>query len=195
MINRNKRKPLCGVATNDADYYTQKRVNGKNVICHFYNIWSHMITRCYSETYQKKKPTYKSCTVCDDWLIFSNFRKWMDSQYWYMLCLDKDILVKGNKIYSPETCIFISKELNSFTTDSGSTRGNFPIGVHFHKKAGKFRANCNNPFTLKVESLGLFSCPNEAHKAWKARKHELACQWANIVGDERLKHALRNRYL
>lgn len=190
-----KRKPLQGVGFNDADYVVAKRVNGKSVFCPFYTTWANMINRCYSAKYQEKKPTYKDCSVCEEWLTFSNFKSWMENQYWYMMQLDKDLLFEGNKVYTPEKCIFISMQLNNFTTDSGVRRGGYPIGVHFNKKDERLRSQCSNPFTGKEEFLGFFDCPNEAHQAWKARKHELSCQWADIVEDERLKHALRNRYL
>lgn len=195
MINRNKRKPIYGVGVNDADYYTQKRVNGKFVSCRFYKTWQDMLKRCYYKKYQEERPTYKGCSVCDEWLVFSNFRNWMENQYWYMMELDKDLLFKGNKVYSPETCIFVSRQLNSFTKEHDATKRDYPVGVKLHKQSGKFQSRCNNPFTAKREHLGYFDCAKEAHKAWKARKHELACHWADIVGDERLKHALRNRYL
>lgn len=129
-----KRKPIYGVGINDADYVTQKNVNGKNVICHFYQTWKGMLERCYSAKCQEKQPTYKGCSVCEEWLTFSNFKEWMDSQYWYIMELDKDVLVKGNKAYSPETCIFVSSQLNLFTTDREKERGDYPIGVNFHKK-------------------------------------------------------------
>ena len=195
MINKNIRKPIYGVGINDSDCVVAKRINGKLLLCPFYKTWKSMLMRCYSEKWQEKYPTYNACTVCEEWLTFSNFRSWMDSQYWYMMQLDKDLLIEGNKVYSPESCIFVSGQLNLFTSRNEEKRGDYPIGVHFNKEKGKLQARCRNPFTKKEEYLGQFDCQNEAHKAWKARKHELSCQWADIVGDERLKHALRNRYL
>lgn len=188
------RKPVFGVGVNDADYVTEKRINGKCVICPFYLSWRNMLQRCYSKNYQERQPTYKDCSVCEEWLTFSKFKEWMDSQYWYMMQLDKDLLVKGNKVYSPETCIFISRQLNTFTTESSAKRGEFPIGVYFNKKNERLHSQCNNPFTKKEEHLGYFDCPNEAHEEWRKRKHEHACKWADIVEDPRLKKALRERY-
>jgi hypothetical protein len=189
---------VCGAATNDADYRTQVKVDGKIVwACPYYTKWKDMIKRCYSPILQKKLPTYIGCSVCDEWLLFSSFKKWMEAQSWEGKDLDKDLLFIGNKIYSPETCIFIDHTVNMFTTDSGKTRGEWPLGVYFHKPNGKFQAYCNNPFTLKQEKLGYFTCPEEAHLAWKTHKHELACQLSDsdLVNDPRVAEALRVRYL
>lgn len=75
-----------------------------------------MLERCYSARYQERKPTYKGCSVCDEWLNYQNFAKWYDDNYYEIkgeiMCLDKDILVKGNKIYSPENCVFVPNYIN-----------------------------------------------------------------------------------
>ena len=80
-----------------------------------YKVWYAMLQRCYSECY-KNKPTYIDCSVCEEWLCYENFKKWYDKNYYRVeneiMNLDKDILVKGNKIYSPETCCFVPKRLN-----------------------------------------------------------------------------------
>ena len=188
------KKLIYGVGLNDSKEPVTSLINGKRVISKYYDLWNSMIQRCYSEKEKEKWPTYKDCYVCDDWLIFSNFKSWMKKQEWHGLHLDKDLLFKGNKVYSPETCIFVSKELNAFTTDSVAKRGIYPIGVNFHKSSGKFIAQCKNPFTKSRGYIGLYSSPEDAHEAWRKRKHELACQWADAVDDPRLKKALRERY-
>lgn len=114
-----KRKPKFGVGINDADYKVQLliRENGRLFClwkCPFYVVWSDMLMRCYSEKYQRKSPTYVGCTVCEEWLIFSNFKAWMEKQDWEGKVLDKDLLVEGNKIYSPSTCKFLPNEINQF---------------------------------------------------------------------------------
>lgn len=189
------KKLVCGVGINDADYAVRPRVNGKQVMCPFYQVWGHMLQRCYSEKYQSRQPTYIGCYVCDEWLTFSNFKSWMMMQDWQGKQLDKDLLVNGNKVYSPENCVLVSGITNSFTTDRGAFRGEWPIGVSFHERNGKFEAHCNNPFTKKLEHLGCFSYPEQAHLAWKKRKHELACRLAELQTDERASNALRTRYL
>ena len=114
---------------------------------------------------------------------------------WEGMSLDKDIIVPGNKVYGPDTCVFVSIQLNSFLVDSCAARGEWPIGVHWNKRAGKFVAGCNNPITRKYEYLGYFRCPNEAHEAWRKRKHEHACRYADQQTDPRIADALRTRYV
>ena len=198
------KKLVCGIGVNDADYAVTKNetisyVDGKQKqkliwFCPFYRTWKSMISRCYSIKTQDKHPTYRGCSVSDEWLTFSNFRAWMAAQDWEDKHLDKDLLFEGNKIYSPETCVFISQTVNTFTIDSGASRGEFLIGVSWHKLAEKFQSKCCNPFTKKSEHLGLFTCEQEAHEAWLARKLELAYELADEQLDERVAEALINRY-
>ena len=119
----------------------------------------------------------------------------MEKQDWQGKQLDKDILCVGNKIYSPETCAFVDITTNHFTTDRKSGRGNWPLGVDLHSASTKFRAQCSNRILGYSEHLGYFDCPNKAHLAWKRRKHELACQLADLQSDSRVAAALRIRYL
>lgn len=122
------------------------------------------------------------------------FRAWVVEQNWEDKELDKDILSQGNKVYSPVTCVFVDGAVNSFLLDCGAVRGEWPTGVWWHERAQKFHSRCRNPFTKKKEYLGSFTCPDQAHNAWKKRKHELACQLADIQTDERVAEALRIRY-
>ena len=123
-----------------------------------------------------------------------NFRSWMETQDWKGKELDKDILFQGNKVYSPDTCVFVDKGVNLLLNSCAASRGEWPIGVHWNEQNQKFQSGCNNPFTRKREYLGYFNCPNQAHQAWKKRKYELACQLADIQTDERVAEALRTRY-
>ena len=185
---------VYGIGVNDADYKVCHTVNGKKIVCPLYQTWQSMLRRCYSAKYQAESPTYIGCSVTPEWLTFSNFKRWMISQDWQGKELDKDLLVKGNKVYSPDTSVFVDRMTNAFTTDSSATRGEWPIGVNFHKTYGKLRARCRNPFTRQHELLGYFTCHKQAHLAWKKRKHELACQLADLQSDERVSQALRARY-
>lgn len=197
--NVKKSKPVHGVAINDANYkiIMTSIVNGRHRIvwrCPVYRVWDNMLSRCYSPAYHKNKPTYKECSVCDDWLLFSEFRKWMIAQDWYGMAIDKDILFPGNNKYSPDTCIFVNQKLNSFIVDCGASRGYLPIGVSRHVRNEKFQSKCRNPFTEKQEHLGLFSTPEQAHEAWRRKKHEHALRYADMQTDERVANALRIRY-
>ena len=198
------KKLVYGVGINDADYVIKKwetigYVNGKRKrkliwICPYYRAWKHMLERCYSTKYQERQPTYKGCSVSEDWLTFSNFRKWMEAQDFEGNQLDKDLLFEGNKVYSAKTCVFVSGMVNSFTTDRRASRGEWLIGVYWNKGANKFQSRCRNPFTKKSEHLGLFTSEQEAHKAWLKRKLGLARQLAAEQTDERVAKALIERY-
>lgn len=197
-------KLVYGVGVNDAEYTAQKfetigYVDGKQKqrqvwVCPFYQTWKNMLERCFSEELKAKHPTYKDVTCCEEWLLFSDFKRWMEQQDWEGRQLDKDILVLDNKVYSPETCAFVSSVTNSFVTASDASRGEYPLGVCWDKRAGKFQASCRNPFTKKGEHLGRFNCPNEAHEAWRKRKHELAQLVAELETDPRVVEALKKRY-
>lgn len=197
------RKLVYGVGINDAGYAVTKygiaEVNGVRKrrqvwICPYYRTWTAMLQRCYSKKTQERYPTYKGCTVVEEWLTFSNFKAWMEAQEWEGLELDKDLLAVGNKVYSSESCMFVTQMVNSFTIDSGATRGEWLIGVYWNKQVEKFQASCRNPFTKKLEHLGLFTCEQEAHNAWLKRKNALALELAAIQTDERVAKALRKRY-
>lgn len=194
-----KGKLVSGVGINDADYPVTIRamIGGKRVqlwMCPFYQAWAAMLARAYGERIHKLNPTYEECSVFNDWHRFSVFREWMSRQDHNGMDLDKDILSPGNKVYSPNTCVFVSRQLNTFIVDCGACRGKWPIGVSWHKKLSKFRAYCRNPFTAKHEHLGLFACPSEAHEAWRNRKHQIACAYAEMQTDIRVASALRTRY-
>ena len=193
-----KRIRVCGVGVNDADYNISRSLGGRIIWrCPFYVVWSSMLVRCYSEKEKLRLPTYKDCKVCDEWHTFSKFKAWMETQDWEGKDLDKDLLKEGNKVYSPEMCIFVDHKINTFVLDHGKGRGKYMIGVYLHKRINKFIARCSNPFNDKQESLGAFHTQLEAHLAWKARKHQLACQLADseYCNDDRLAEALRTRYL
>lgn len=95
--------------------------------------WNEMLKRCYYEPHLKREESYRDCSVCDEWLVFSNFQKWYDQNHIDGYEIDKDILVKGNKVYSPDTCCFIPKEINQIFTNRHNHRGDAPIGSTLRK--------------------------------------------------------------
>ena len=129
-------------------------------------VWRSMLSRCYSKKYQEKEPSYIDCSVCEEWLLFSNFKRWFDENYVEGYHLDKDILIKGNKVYSPETCCFVPFEINALLIKCNRTRGLYPIGVC--KCKNRFRAylrvSCSRLF------LGSFVTIEEAFNAYKKAK-------------------------
>lgn len=169
----------------------QAKLNGK--ITKPYDAWKNMLKRCYDTRCQEKHPTYAGCVVCDAWLRFQAFAEWFEINYpkdgnkYY---LDKDLKVLGNKSYSPETCLFVSRQVNNFTTDSGAVRGAFMIGVSWHRQAEKLRATCGNPITGKQESLGCFTSELQAHLVWRKRKSQLAYELAMIQDNPEVTDAL-----
>ncbi len=196
---RKKSKLVYGVGVNDAGYNVTEHalVDGKDKIvwsCPFYETWKGMLQRCYSDKLQNRRPTYFGCSVVEEWKTFSKFKSWMDQQEWEGNQLDKDLLVHGNKVYGPEQCVFVSRQVNMFMVESSANRGEWPIGVNWHKGKSKFQARCRNPFVKKKEHLGYFTCPNEAHQAWLKRKLEIAHELAAIQTDRRVSKALIDRY-
>lgn len=199
---RDTTKPTVdGFGIKDVDYLVERKavVDGKRKtvwICPYYRAWRGVISRSVSQTWKKKSPTYEKCTIHPEWQYLSNFIKWVDSQpvkNWQDCELDKDLIVTGNKHYSPETCCFIEQRVNTFLTDCGKVRGDYPLGVNI-RDSGRFSARCGNQITGTREWLGTFDTPLEAHKAWQTRKHELACELAKTQSDPRVAKALRERY-
>lgn len=180
---------IYGVGINDADYTVQ--VTGWT--CPFYSTWHNMLQRCYSTVYHKRQPTYVDCFVDTPWLRFSTFKNWMLTQNWEGNELDKDILNKGNKIYSPDNCVFVSKQINTFLSERQAERGEYPIGVGLHKASGLFRARCGDTMGGR-KNLGYFSNPEDAHRAWLAYKLEQAKILALKQTDPRVAEALVKRY-
>lgn len=161
-----------GIGINDADFRTRHEEGGKMILDPAYQAWKEMLRRCYSQKYQAKQPTYIGCSVSNDWETFSKFDQWFLKNYKPGWEIDKDLLLPGNKVYSPDHCIFVPSWLNLFTIANDQSRGEWPIGVHFQKRGKKFVAHCSDPFSGKNEHLGLFSDPESAHQAWLIRKLE-----------------------
>lgn len=202
---RKKLKTIYGWGINDVEYNPHKYevVNGKTKAVEsldYYKDWSNIIQRCFSSKLHEKRPTYKGCTIHEDWKYLSNFIKWVDSQPnkdWRNCALDKDLLLEGSKHYSPDTCVYVTIKLNSFMTDRSRGRGKLMIGVNYVdlvKGKNHYQSRCCNPFTGKRGYLGLFPTELEAHKAWQAKKHEHSCRLADLQDDPRVADALRQRY-
>ena len=148
-----------------------------------YTTWMNMIRRCINEQHKSNYINYKDVTLCDEWHNFQNFAEWHEENYnpetmqgW---ALDKDILVKNNKIYSPETCCFVPPEINSLLVKRLSKRGEYCIGVNFHKHAKKFQANMNKKY------LGSFNTEIDAFNCYKLHKEkdikEVADKWRDQI--------------
>jgi hypothetical protein len=186
-----RRKAIYGIGINDASYLVCPIINGKKIRCPYYTVWSQMIERCYSDGYKDKNPTYKKCSVAKDWHLFSSFKDWMMTQNWIGKQLDKDILVAGNKMYSSESCLFVSSQINTLLIDCGSKRGKCPQGVNLIKTSGMYRAACSVSGTKKY--LGHFKTAELAESRYLSFKSELIRKNAydkECLSNPRLKAAL-----
>lgn len=139
-----------------------------------YSRWYNLLQRCYSDNFHKYNPTYSKASVCDDWLVFSNFYYWITSfDNWENLEIDKDLL--SGTYYGPETCLLIPKSLNAFLTFSQRTNTSM-IGVNYYtpkgQKQGVFRATISMKRYGKTSNkhLGHFNTPLEGHLAWLEAK-------------------------
>ena len=144
--------------------------NGKNTKC--YNTWIDMLRRCYDPKFHEKEPTYENCTVCEKWWNFQVFAEWYYENYYEIegqtMALDKDILCKGNKVYSADTCVFVPVSINSLFVKRDNERGEYPIGVSKH----------GNKFRIKLSKgdgkiyLDTYATVEEAFQAYKQAKEE-----------------------
>ena len=149
--------------------------------------WQSMLLRGYNKKFKEKHPTYKDVTVCKEWHNFQNFAKWYDEKWkpWMDKTwnLDKDILVKGNKIYSPETCAFVPQEINNMLLNTISYRGKQPKGVWKHGE--KYCAEVMRKGAK--ERLGTFDTSELAFNAYKKAKETIikiaAEEWRGKIED------------
>ena len=162
-----------------------------------YTLWNSMLKRCYSDCSKKKRPTYEGCEVSNKFKSYEYFYEWCHSQIgfgvegWH---LDKDLLVKGNKVYSEDSCVFLPSEINMVLVKHTPSRGKHPIGVSWHSKSKTFIAQVNKN-KGKPENLGYFKTEIEAFNAYKTAKEsfvkEQAEKWKSKI-DGRAYDALMN---
>ena len=162
-----------------------------------YDLWKSMLRRCYSDNSKKNRPTYEGYEVSDKFKSYEYFYEWCQNQIgfgvegWH---LDKDLLVKGNKVYSESTCVFLPSEINSLLVKHTPSRGKHPIGVSWYSKSKTFIAQVNKN-KGKSENLGYFTTELEAFNAYKTAKEsfvkEQAEKWKGKI-DERAYNALMN---
>ena len=155
-----------------------------------YKCWTDMLKRCYSVKYQAKYPTYIGCRVCDEWLYYSNFKKWYNENYYEInnktSQLDKDVLIKGNKVYSAYTCVFVPNFINKLFTKRQNDRGELPIGVWYNKTNKKYQSGLRvftNGKSVK-KHLGYFDTIDEAFNAYKQAKENYIKETADNYKDE-----------
>ena len=142
-----------------------------------YKAWQEMLRRCFDEETKKRRPTYKDVTCCKEWLLFENFYNWLISQENYKnwkenssWVVDKDIIHKGNKIYSPDRCCLVPQNINKMFIKSDATRGKYPIGISDCKNG--LQVYCNNPITNCQEYLGIYTDVQTAFNKYKEVKEK-----------------------
>lgn len=120
---------VCGVGLNDIP------MSGKSVALRY---WNNMLTRCYNPKYPRCKNNNRNTFVCEEWLTFSNFKKWFDENYVKGYHLDKDLIQKGNRVYSPQYCCFIPGEINTALTICERSVKGLPLGVYFYAPTNRY---------------------------------------------------------
>lgn len=171
---------MCGMGYRGSEYVDCKSES--------YLKWHDMLNRCYNAKFHERQPQYKECTVCEEWLNYSNFKVWYEQNKiaGMALDLDKDILFKGNKVYSPETCCFVPHTINTLFLNNKADRGDYPIGVFYETDKKKFRAAMS--FMGEQIKLGTFDTAEAAFTRYKEYKEDfikdMAEQYRNEIPDK-----------
>ena len=159
-----------------------------------YLLWTNMLKRCYSENFHLKHVSYVGCTVSENFMQYTYFYEWCNSQIGFGVegfQLDKDILSKGNKIYSEDTCVFVPNEINCLTINTESKRGIYPVGVSYNENTRNYSTYMSAYSKLKY--LGRYNTPEQAFLAYKIAKEsyikEVAEKWRDKI-DPRVYDAL-----
>lgn len=162
--------------------------NGKTT--RVYKTWHGILERCYDNKCHEKHPTYIDCKVSEEWHNFQNFAKWYEDNYYEVegqkMHLDKDILVKGNKIYSPETCIFVPQTINLLFTKRQNYRGKSVIGTS--PVNGKYLVKCHlinlKTGKSKQKNLGYYNTQEKAFEVYKYYKEKNIKQVADYYREQ-----------
>lgn len=176
-LHKKARRPVYGVGINDAEFST-----GRNEYrTPSYALWRSILNRCYGSI-SKKCLYYANCSVCEEWKTYSLFKKFYDQNYVKGYHIDKDILKRGNKVYSPETCCFVPPEINTLIVKHDATRGDLPIGVsRLSNNPHRYRAIVR--IYGRYITIGNYDTPEEAFAAYKSAKEahiqEMATQYFN----------------
>ena len=190
-----RNKLVYGVGINDADYNVERFENGKMVwICPYYHKWRKMLERCYCPKWKARNPVYDGVTTAEVWHLFSTFRKWMIEQDLPLSYqLDKDILVPGNTVYGPDTCLLVPKEINYIFIGvlNNRKRGKYRVGVNYEPRSKKRPFRSAISISGKAVYLGCFDNEDDAHTTWRKAKQK-QIQDVALTSYPKLKDALLN---
>jgi hypothetical protein len=190
-----KERLVFGVGINDLPGWRKKD-------CPIYGTWYSMLIRCYSRNFQKNNPSYKGVTVCEEWKSFSTFKQWMEKKDYKDKCLDKDILIPGNKEYGPDACMFVDPLINTQKVRIDPQKPipgkKYPQGVHLRRNKGPNTyfsqimidgEKINIATFSTVEAASSAYCKEKAkHLRELAEKQEPALlRWADIYENANMK--------
>ena len=184
-----KRSLIYKKAINDAPYQTIITLNGVKYSCPYFTRWRNMLDRCYSPSWLKKHPTYVGCTVYPAWHSFMEFKKWMMTQNWEGKQLDKDLLSLGNKRYSPDTCLFVSRQVNSLFNERENAQGELPVGIYGRK--GKYEVGVSYGGG-KRSWVGSYNSILEAIDAYVTAKMKAVSLVLQNEQDKQVRTAVKN---
>jgi len=172
---------------NDSIYQMREEIDGITYLCPLYSTWAGLKDRT-----NKKVEGYEDCSICEDWRRYSNFRAWMVEQDWEDQEIDKDILIPGNRHYSPDTCAFVSRRMNNlFKTVHGST-SDLPMGVHYDNEPRRR----NKPYGVRLVRfnerirLGRYATVEEAYSVYLNAKADYIYDVAVLERDTRILPAI-----
>lgn len=181
------RGTIHGIGVNDAPYQTTIKVGGIKYMCPYFLRWKFMMDRCYSKQWVTKHPTYATCYVAPVWHSFMAFKAWMTTQDWKDKQLDKDLLSRGTKRYSPETCLFVSRQVNSLFNERENAQGNLPLGIY--GRNGKYEVGVSRGLG-KRSWVGAYATVPEAIDAYVQAKAEVTAQVVRQEPDPTVKEAI-----
>ena len=190
MVKNNFQPEVAGVGFMGEGQYGCKngRLSGS---CAEYEVWRGMLRRCYDERNFANHPTYEGCTVDVRWHNFQNFAEWYTKQHGYAerWHLDKDFVVMGNKVYSPETCTLLPPDINGIFSGGGKrARGSQPLGVHWCNTKKVFVAQIHRGTKAAQDYLGYFQTAQEAFEVYKVAKEKhikaVVSKYKGIISDK-----------